>query len=55
MEQEGLSSQSISEIAQQLAALAATLRKLAEAPVFDDAFADHAEPGSMNSINQAKR
>lgn len=35
MDQEDLASLSISEIAQQLAALAATLRELSETPVFD--------------------
>lgn len=40
MEQNDLASLSISEIAQQLAALAATLRELAETPVFDDPTSD---------------
>ncbi|MGI2034215.1 hypothetical protein ACRQ1B_17665 [Rhizobium panacihumi] len=35
MNQDDLASLSISEIAQQLAALAATLRELAETPIFD--------------------
>lgn len=36
MENEDISSLSISEIAEQLAALAATLRELAETPVFEE-------------------
>ncbi|MQY44517.1 hypothetical protein GAO09_00310 [Rhizobiales bacterium RZME27] len=36
MNQDESESLSISEIAQQLAALAATLRQLAETPIFDD-------------------
>ncbi len=42
MDQDDLASLSISEIAQQLAALAATLRQLAETPVFDEPANDDA-------------
>lgn len=43
MDQDDLASLSISEIAQQLATLAATLRDLAEIPVFDEPANDDAE------------
>lgn len=55
MNQHDLESLSISEIAQQLAALAATLRELAETPIFDDPANDDTKPGPVNSLNSARQ
>lgn len=48
MNQDDLASLSISEIAHQLAALAATLRELAETPIYDTPANDD-EAGTVNS------
>lgn len=48
MDQDDLASLSISEIAQQLAALAATLRELAQTPIYEEPANDDAEPELMN-------